>query len=209
MVTPKILWKKRKQTSLCCVAGESQNRLTAANTGFEQSVKPLTLKAPNVCPLFMLTPSSSFSSTSPSSSCFSACLASASTVRLEFRVACPTIVPLFTASLCTFIAGFDSQLWPFRQRVVFPFRRRTMMLLCSKYHRKLHVSYLRYEMHHAAWLVLLSLQLFKKAVNQYLGRVWIMNFLMLRTYTNFYWSRWARTETAEKWIKCRVADGFA
>ena len=167
MVTPKILWKKRKQTSLCCVAGESQNRLTAANTGFEQSVKPLTLKAPNVCPLFKLTPSSSLSSTSPSSSCFSACLASASTVRLEFLVACPTIVPLFTASLCTFIAGFDSQLWPFRQRFVFPFRRRTMMLFSSKCHKKLHVFYLRCEMHQAACLVLLSLQLFKKAVHKF------------------------------------------
>ena len=40
-------------------------------------------------------------------------------------------------------------------------------------------------MHQAACPVLLSLQLFKKAVNKYLRRVWIMNVLMLRTYTNF------------------------
>ena len=204
MVT--ILWKKRKQTSLCCVEGESQNRLTAANTGFEQSVKPLTLKAPNVCPLFMLTPSSSLSSTSPSSSCFSACLASASTVRLEFRVACPSIVPLFTASLCTFIAGFDSQLWPFRQCFVFPFRRRTMMLFCSKYHRKLHMCF--------TFVV--------KCIRPRVLYCWACNYLksgtqVLRSCMDHEWFNVTYLHklksrccaTTEKWIKYRVSDGFA
>lgn len=125
-------WKKLKSkrfqlTSLCCDEGESQNLFTVANTGLEQSVKPLMLKAPNVCPLFTLNPSSSLSSTSPSSSCLSSCLARASTVKLELWVERPVMLPLFAAVLYFLVAGFDSQLWPFRHVLCFPFRKRTIL----------------------------------------------------------------------------------
>ena len=121
-------------TSLCCAEGESQNLLTVSKAGFEQSVKPLTLNAPNVCPLFILNSSSSLILTSPSSSWFCACFVTASTVRRDFFVVWPprTMAPLKAASLWTVVDGFDAQLWPFRQRFPLAARKRTMVKLSPK-----------------------------------------------------------------------------